>query len=168
MYNLYDKAGAISDVQRFLLLLSQNNANLPHLSVDGIFNEETVTAVKEFQRQNSLPITGKVEKETFDLLYLLYTEALKEYYTDYDTLDSTVFPLKIGDSGSDVAVLNTYIRELAKYYLDLESVWGDFFSTATEKSVSDLQGYFREKQTGTVTKKFFARLKNEVNERQKF
>lgn len=163
MYNVNDKSSAIRELQRFLLLISQNYS-IPHLSVDGIFSEETRTAVEEFQRQNSLPVTGIAERETFDLAYKKYKEELLRLAmsTNKD------FPLKIGDSGNNVTELNNLINELSFYYRDLAKVYGDFYSKDTENSVKLLQQYFLQIPSGTVNALFIERLKNELKERQKF
>ena len=163
MYLLTDKSEFIREIQRFLSRLSQDDS-LPHLAVDGIYTAETEAAVKEFQKQNNLTITGKVEQKTFELLYQQYLNSLAEFHN----FNPESFPLKIGDAGNDVLMLNTYIRELSEFYRDLKIEWSDFFSANTEESVNLLQEYFRTEKTGEVTQKFMLKIQNELVERQKF
>ena len=163
MYHINDKSSAIRDIQRFLLAISQYNDYLPHISVDGIYNDELKYAVKEFQSFNRLPITGTVDSETFKLIYEAYTLTLLTEESKKESLNSESFPLKIGDSGNDVAVLNSLLRELTQRYPDLRSPMGDFFSLDTEYSVIMLQDIFNFEKSGIADEIFIKRLKNEVN-----
>lgn len=43
--------------------------------IDGIYGDATADAVTEFQKGNGLPITGSVDKATYDLLYAKALEA---------------------------------------------------------------------------------------------
>ena len=49
MYYIEEKEEAIANVQRNLLIISQINENIPQVSVDGIYGEETRNAVKIYQ-----------------------------------------------------------------------------------------------------------------------
>ena len=163
MYNITDKSSAIRELQKYLLAISEN-ASIPHLSVDGVFTEETKRAVEEFQKNNFLPVTGYAERKTFDLIYKQYLEAL----SNKQFTSNEVYPLKIGDSGNDIIFLNYLINELSIYYRDLKKVYGDFFSPDTEASVKLLQQYLLEENTGTVSEIFIKKLENELKERKKF
>ena len=168
MYDYNDKSAAIKEIQRFLSIISQKDESIPHVTVDGHFSEETRLAVTEFQRLNSLDATGTVDKLTFDLLYEIYTGIMLEYGVADENFDLKAFPLKIGQSGSDVAQLNTVLTELEAFYKELIKIDGDFFGADTEYSVKEMQRHLLEDETGYVDNVFFNRLKKELKIRQKF
>ena len=169
MYRIQDKEQAIRAVQRNLLIISQRDESLPHITVDGIYNEETRFAVSEFQRGRSLIATGAVDKETFDLLVIEANEILLDSDRRSNIINESSFPLRLGDSNNDVSMLNTILDELSEYYLDITEVQiSSFFSRATESGVKTMQRHLREKQDGEVTIKLFDRLREELNARKNF
>ena len=58
----YTRSLRVSDIQRQLNKLGAG------LDVDGIWGPKTSAAVAEFQRANNLPISGKVDAVTFDII----------------------------------------------------------------------------------------------------
>jgi hypothetical protein len=62
------KHPAVRSIQRALMALASRNNNLdymlPQFGADGDYGNETVQAVKNFQQNNGLPITGKVDAPT--------------------------------------------------------------------------------------------------------
>ncbi len=168
MYHINDKNGAVREVQKYLLTISQTEEYLPHITVDGIYNEDTKLAVISFQHEMGLNETGKTDRETFDLLFSEYVRINESNDHEKNILNIKDFPLKRGSSGSDVAVLNTHIRELSAYYPDLGEPASDYFSSVTEDSVKLLQEYFLEDITGFADIKLFERIRKEANLRKKF
>ncbi|MCZ0754385.1 S41 family peptidase [Anoxybacillus sp. J5B_2022] len=49
---------------------------------DGYFSKQTVAAVKEFQKANKLPITGKIDKQTAELLETKVLQAVRDDSND--------------------------------------------------------------------------------------
>ena len=167
MYSIYDKPMAIREVQRYLLLISQVDKTIQEVPVDGIYGEPTRIAVSEFQKQQGLRETGKVNQETFDLLYLRFLEIRDEKDAESYVTVVEAFPLRLGDRGVDVMELNTMLRQLGEYYVDLVVPESEaFFSTLTEDAVKSMQKRFRERESGMVSKKLFARLRREIRARE--
>ena len=164
MHLTNDKSAIIRDVQRFLLVIGQNG-DIPHLSVDGFYSEETAAAVRAFQINNGIEATGTVERETFDAIYAEYGKIMGMYPINNRYLS---YPIKLGDSGFDVEKLNLLIRELAAYYKDLPIAYGNFYSKATENAVRMLQRYLRFNENGEASVMLLEALTTELKERQKF
>lgn len=57
-----DEGQDVSDIQSALSEIGYG------LMVDGIFGKQTEQTVKQFQRDNALPITGTVDDETFRII----------------------------------------------------------------------------------------------------
>lgn len=59
----------VSVLQYMLSYLAEFDRGLRVLNVDGIFGVETEIAVETFQRQEDLPVNGRVNYETWDKIY---------------------------------------------------------------------------------------------------
>lgn len=59
---------AVRDLQLMLRRLSARYPQIPMVAADGIFGEETLEAVMIFQRDFSLPVTGVVDRTTWEAL----------------------------------------------------------------------------------------------------
>lgn len=70
-------ADAVKELQKYLLEVSYATHGYPHLAIDGIFGEETRRGVSLFQRRNRLPVTGIVNRRTWQTLYAVYLSAIK-------------------------------------------------------------------------------------------
>lgn len=69
-------ASAVRELQKYLLEVSYATHGYPHLGIDGIFGEETRSVLSLFQRRNRLPVTGIVDRRTWQALYAAYLPAL--------------------------------------------------------------------------------------------
>ncbi|MEE1198740.1 MAG: peptidoglycan-binding protein [Acutalibacteraceae bacterium] len=55
----------VRDLQTYLSVIAENNPNIPPVSVDGVYGEQTRDAVYTFQALNGLPPTGSVGPVTW-------------------------------------------------------------------------------------------------------
>jgi peptidoglycan hydrolase-like protein with peptidoglycan-binding domain len=69
VYHIDREEEAIAEVQRYLRALSYRHESIPHVGVDGIYNDETREAVRAFQALFALLETGVADRETFERLY---------------------------------------------------------------------------------------------------
>lgn len=85
---IYGESGSeVSLLQYILSVLSQFYVTIPFLTIDGVFGDETLRAVKAFQREVGLPQSGEVNESTW--------LALVNNYLGIDTAvlsDPTLFP----------------------------------------------------------------------------
>lgn len=63
----------VRQLQYMLSVLSSFITQIPPLQVDGIFGQQTATAVSAVQRWLGLPQTGQVDKQTWDEIYDQYS-----------------------------------------------------------------------------------------------
>ena len=59
---------AVKDLQRMLRIVADSWPQLPSVSVDGVFGEQTLEGVMVFQRDSGLPVTGVVDSATWKAL----------------------------------------------------------------------------------------------------
>lgn len=168
MYDKNDKSAAILELQRYLSLISDNNNDMPHVSIDGVYGENTALAVKSIQKMHGISESGKTDHETFLAIYNLYTSLLKDIKTKKNTYNHEIYPLKTDDFGSEVSVLNIILRELSQYYdlYEIEDI--EYYSEKTELSIKIMQQILGEEISGMTDYKFINQLQRELHARDKF
>ena len=60
---------AVSALQYFISIIGQFNSYIPVLAIDGIFGPKTNAAVKAVQTRMGLPVTGTVDRDTWQRIY---------------------------------------------------------------------------------------------------
>lgn len=106
---------AIPAVQERLMILWYMDQDEP----TDYFGRITKGALEAFQRRNGLPVTGELDRTTYDLLF---------------SNDAKVYLCELGDTGSDVQSVTDRLYELG--YLDKAT---DVFDEATRDAVKDFQ-----------------------------
>ena len=165
MYFLSDTSAAIREIQKYLYLISDRvNTNVPRVAIDGIYGPETEAAVRVFQEIYGLTVSGTVERETFENLYLTYSEALIDVNLDNYVLTDEGFPIALGTQNNDVVIVHLMINELSKTYTDIGYVNpnSSYFSLDSQNAVEELQKIFKVDVTGMVDKLFFERMDQEL------
>ena len=76
MYTDEQRRSHIFDLQTFLRRIQRSQGYAQPLAPDGIFGPETAAAVRNFQRQNGLPVTGTADYDTWTAIYLAYLALL--------------------------------------------------------------------------------------------
>ena len=65
---------AVANLQRYLRTLYYFDDALSPTPVDGVFDRATEEAVRRFQREEQLPVTGRVDQDTWERLFERYTK----------------------------------------------------------------------------------------------
>ena len=66
----------VRSLQTMLRVIAENDELQPSVIPDGIYGQQTATAVSTFQRRNGLPITGTVDQATWERIVSVYEPAL--------------------------------------------------------------------------------------------
>ena len=75
-YDITDSRNVILLIQKYLLELAYSYEWGIPVSIDGIYDEKTRSAILALQERYGLPVTGIVDKRTYFLLYDKYLDAL--------------------------------------------------------------------------------------------
>ena len=153
-YRIDEKSEAVREVQSYLRTLASLYKELPLLSVDGIYGEETRDAVRLFQRMTGLTETGDTDEETFSLLYSMYLPVKEELIGESELFPSSAFPFRLGDSGSPVRILQSVLSEILTIHLPTDG----FFGKTTEDAVRLIEGRYLLPQTGTVSRRLWQKI----------
>ena len=143
---------SVQQVQFWLNTLGQFDSSIPAVTVDGKFGAATEEAVEQFQRLYGLDADGAVGKRTWEALY----KAWRSAQSDMNPGGAGSYPgspLRRGDRGSNVELVQFYLRIAATNYSALPSLTIDgAFGGSTEQAVKAFQSYFGLSADGVVGK----------------
>ena len=167
MYSIRDKAAAVRLLQTYLLEISYATEGLPHLSVDGIAGEETNRAVRLFQRQNGLPVTGYANQETWEEIQRHYRPALAARTEVPVLLPPYALPLTSRSVGSEVRILQELLAALHGRYPDLPRLSpSGRYDAETAHAVRIFQAHNSLPASGVTDEKTWQILTDEYRRRE--
>ena len=154
MYTDEQRRRHIYDLQTFLRRIQRDRGYPNPIAPDGIFGPETAAAVRDFQRQNSLPVTGAADYGTWTAIYqayrvLLSGDALPESVTFFPS--GSAAELKTGDKGPSVFVLQLMLgTALPHFSISAPVPLTGEYDADTVAGVRRAQGVFLLPQTGVT------------------
>ena len=109
-------SASIRDLQQMLDYLAAHRPALPRLKPTGIFDEPTLEAVMIFQRDSGLPVTGKVDHDTWYAVTAAYREDLMKYGppAPLQVLPHGEFSAAPEQSGEQIAIAQAMLCSLSK------------------------------------------------------
>ncbi len=156
----------IYELQYYLRVIQIAMGDNTLINPDGIYGAETTEAVRRFQQEFGLPVTGTVDTATWDRIY-------KEYLKAQESLNVAkavrIFPvgireIKAGDEYEEIYVLQFLLRKNDIRHKGSSNVaYSGIYDEATEGSVKDLQRLFNLPQTGVLNKPLWNKLTNYHN-----
>lgn len=122
-YKEGDTGEAVRIIQYWLSYISAFYKTIPAVSIDGVFGQNTENSVIQFQKQFNLPQTGMVDFTTWDDLYRVYIGILgdEQSFLDADTVEQFM-PMKLGNTGENVRVLQQKLNELKNFYPEIPTI----------------------------------------------
>ena len=158
-------------IQRDLKRIRMNYPAIPNIKTDlGIYDEETVNAVKKFQEIFSLPVTGIVDKATWYKIKYIYTSVkkLSDLYSEGLSEEEATFlyedEINYGDTGIEVEYIHYYLDAIAFLDSDIprlptNSIYNDNSITMVEA----FQKKYKLPVTGIFTYQDWKVLKDTYN-----
>ena len=113
----------VRSLQTMLRVLAEDDRTLPTVIPDGIYGQETITAVSAFQRRAGLPVTGIANQETWDAVVEAYEPALIRV-DEAAPIEVIIDPGKVyrrGDSSANLYLLQAMLAFLSRYHTDIGS-----------------------------------------------
>ena len=159
-------------IQRDLRRIRKNYPAIPDIkNTLGIYDEETVSAVKKFQEIFSLPVTGIVNKATWYKIKYIYTSVkkLSDLYSEGLTEDEVTFlytdKLEYGSTGIEVEYVHYYLTALAFFDNDIPRLpTNSIYNDNTITMVKAFQEKNNLPVTGIFTYRDWQILKNSYNQ----
>lgn len=114
----------IKEAQYYLNAVSRLNPHIPTVIPDGIYNDETKAAVKAFQAEYGLPVTGEIDADTWEQLYDAYLAAEAHFAVIEPILpfQSRGKTIKSGDAGYPIYIIQVMLNTIAQFYDNFEAV----------------------------------------------
>ena len=114
----------IRSLQTMLRTLAHADETLLKLVPDGIYGPNTVQAVREFQRQNGLPVTGETDNTTWNKLVAIYTvqspSVLPAAPVAVRWTPNRV--LAAGSRNSHLFLIQSMLQSLARFYANVPAL----------------------------------------------
>ena len=167
MSTIQQQPADVREVQEYLRALSSLDHHYPHLAVDGFFGPDTAESVRVFQGFHDLPVTGKVDSETWNQLVFAYADALLllTQAGEISPFPAPHFILLPGMQGSLVFILQAMIGDLQEILAtDKLPVTGQY-DEATVQQVTQLQRMGGFEPNGQVDRPFWDFLAQLYNHR---
>lgn len=151
IYTETQKREHIRELQRYLQALSMFNKKLLYIIPDGIFGNETATAVRAFQREYGLMESGAADSATWNKLVAVYRNFLSHVPVSYNIFPSKNYILREGDDGLLVYIIQAMLNDFGKRHDNLISLNVDgAYGKATADAVKKFQRSVNLNRTGAV------------------
>ena len=158
-------------IQRDLKRIRMNYPAIPNIKTDlGIYDEETVNAVKKFQEIFSLPVTGVVDKATWYKIKYIYTSVKKlaDLYSEGLSEEEATFlyedEINYGDTGIEVEYIHYYLDAIAFLDPDIPRLpTNSIYNDNSRTMVEAFQKKYKLPVTGVFTYQDWKVLKDTYN-----
>lgn len=151
-----DEATYIKELQSYLRVIERERTGYSDIPVDGVYGNTTAAAVRQFQQDMGLPVTGVVDRVTWEQIYQNYRKIILENAapTAVYCFRQGAEPLKEGDSGDCIFILQIVLAAIREEHVNLPPVdtpTGTFTENTT-RAVLAMQLHSGLPQTGQVDK----------------
>lgn len=154
-------------LQYYLDVIAYFNDALNLIPITGEYDAATVQAVENFQSFYGLPVTGTVERPTWEVIRRIYTETAATLPEGYEGERARIYPgyvLSEGMRNEDIRALQTYLSFISETIPEIPAVPATgFFGPQTRDSVYTFQRLFGLPISGTVGQITWAAIANEYN-----
>ena len=123
-----DTGYTVATLQYYLSVLGYFNPNLPLVPITSVFDSDTEYAVRNFQSNYGLPVTGIVNRNTWNEITSLYENVLFNLQEGYNNNYAKLYPgyiLTPGSRGNNVRDLQTYLSAIAENIGNIPNVTVD-------------------------------------------
>lgn len=148
-----DRGNDVKSFQYYLATVAEFYESIRPIAVDGIFGEQTESAVKDAQTTFGIDPSGIADQATWNAIYDAY-KGIVDTVDFSDNEPVLLFPgtvLRIGSNGQYVTLLQRYLSTLSQYYPTVPRipVTGNF-GTQTQNAVIAFQRLTGIEPTGVV------------------
>ena len=141
-------------LQYFLSYIAAFVPAVQPTNIDGFFGPATTQAVRSFQQNYSLPVTGVVDETTWYTIYNAYQgliASIPPQFMEGTAVPYPGFALRVGTENEYVSVLQEYLNYIGKTYTQIPFVpVTGYFGALTYNAVSAFQRLFGLEEDGVA------------------
>ena len=161
---------AIRNLQTYLRQISYDRPGRTAPPIDGVFDDVTLRALQEFQRDEGLPISNAADAVAWQRLYDAYLLSIAENRAPLSVVILPRSPdndlLRIGSLGFPVSAIQYMLRELALKHGVLDPVEPTgFYDDTTARAVREFQVRNNLPVTGEVDRMTWNEITSQYNVR---
>lgn len=151
-----DRTFYVRQLQQFLRTIQRQRTGSTLVPMDGLFGSRTKATVQEFQQEIGLPVTGVVDRATWEAIFAAYLMAVAESAspTPIQGYQNPAIGLGVGDRGDGVSFLQIMLRRLSGRYpaIPAEQTVTGIYTSATARAVATIQRLSGLAETGVTDK----------------
>ena len=152
------KIGSVGEpvrlIQYYLNVIAYFLGNIPLIPLNGVYDEVTADAVRQFQEYYGIPVTGEVDIVTWDTLREIYISIVQSIPDSFYGKRAKLYPgyfLTEGMRSDAVRDLQTYLSTIGRYYAEIPEIpVTGYFGSQTATAVETFQRLFGLNVTGAV------------------
>lgn len=141
-------------IQYYLNVIAYFDEDIPAVTPDGVYDDNTQAAVLAFQQQYGLEPTGNVNRDTWNKILQVYDQTINSLPPEVLDHSSEIYPgrvLSLGMTGPDVEALQRFLERISSIDSDVPRVTiTGTFDEPTEAAVRLLQTWFNLPSNGVV------------------
>jgi len=115
-YNEAQKKQHIIELQTYLYAISFINSNIPPIAPIGVYNKETIIAVRAFQHEYGLPETGSTDPVTWNKIVSVYRSYIRTEPMPYNIFPSETYVAHSGENGQLIYILQAMLADIGNNY----------------------------------------------------
>lgn len=151
-YTQQQKKEHIQELQKYLFVISCYDNRISPMIPNGIYDQKTQEAVRQFQEIYKLTVNGEVNETTWNKIVTVYKSLINDTPTCLNAFPQNKNAvMRSGDSCFTVTVIQAVLFSLSKQYNNIPgvSITGDF-NTETAQAVQLFQNMCALPVTGDV------------------
>ncbi len=157
----------VRTLQYYLDIIAYFNPALQFIAINGIYDEATEQAVRNFQRFYGLPETGVVDEATWNTIFNIYRETAATLPEGYEGERAKIYPgyvLSEGMRNDDVRDLQTYLSYIGSIYPEIPEIpVTGYYGSQTRDAVYTFQRLFGLPISGLTGQNTWYRIAEEYN-----
>lgn len=146
---------AVYEIQVWLRELFSAGYPIDEVVPDGIFDAKTRKAVGDYQKFAGLPMSGVVDRETWDSMFDAYTKSLfkrSRPYPLYPFPETDGYTLSPGEVSDIVLIVQILLNTLSAHHDGITVTPNGVYDTQTRRAVEEFQRTAGIDVTGLVDK----------------
>lgn len=162
----FKMANPTLEIQHYLRDIAQVHPDIPRVSLSGLYDPGTQNAVAEFQKKFQIPITGKIDFNTWSAIIREHKNCIHciKAPKNVSCFPNEMSELKIDDKGNLICILQIILmnyKRKYKNYADIQLT--GVFDKQTEEAIKQFQKFSGLPVTGKVDRQTWNIL-NTINE----